>query len=199
MPATRNLMNLMKKSEEYCNVINMTKYYTNYVWKNGLPYGIQPCESNSKHSYKIVSDPYHKRNSIEEYLDGQFSKIIYDSALFDFRQLKLGEQIAWQKTLISETASKAICHIRNQDDRLTLIEEYTFEQQRCRECRAFTPQGILLSIQKLKYVHFKDEYNGVILFDANDHPIMLKKYAIDESTEQFSQLLHEQWEKISVI
>ena len=180
----------------------MTKYHRDYIWKNGLPYGINPLDESAilktQIAYKIVSDPYHKRNSIEVYQMGGFSKIIYDSALFDFRQLKLGEQIAWQKTVVLDNPSKTICHIRNQDDRLLLVEEYFFEAERCRECQTFSPQGILISIQKMKYEALNDPYNGVILFDANHHPLMLKKYAIDEKTELSSNLLLELWEKIII-
>lgn len=173
----------------------MTKYYRDYLWKNGLPYGIQACVdgNTSGTSYKIASDPYHKRVSIEKYRDGVFSSIVYDSALFDFRHLKLGEQLAWQKTPVSETENTAICHIRNQDDRLVLIEEYHFKQELCRECRAFSPIGHLLSVQKITYKLFNDPFNGVTLYDSNHHPVMSKQYEFDENTREFSQLLKEEW------
>ena len=175
----------------------MTKYYDDYVWKNGIPYGIRPCEEISLLSYKIAADPYNKRISIEQYRNGSFAAVIYDSALFDFRQLKLGEQLAWQKTTISETSTNAVCHIRNQDDRLILVEEYIFEGNRCRKCLTSSPQGIPLSIQEILYKELQDPYNGVVLFDANQHPVMLKEYELDENTGEFSNLLNEQWEKIS--
>lgn len=173
------------------------RMYSDYVWKKGLPYGVMPIVEGSEPTgitYKIVSDPYHKRNSIEAYRDGKFDHVIYDSALFDFRQLKLGEQLAWHKTLISEAANEATCHIRNQDDRLILIEKYTFNHNRCRECHAYSPQGIFLSLQKIFYTKLGDPFDGVALFDANTHAVMLKKYKLDERTEEFGELLGEQWD-----
>ncbi|MEI8365805.1 MAG: hypothetical protein WCF65_05235 [Parachlamydiaceae bacterium] len=172
----------------------MTQHYNDYVWKKGLPYGVRPCGEDAPLSYRIVSDPYHKRNSVEEYKSGCFSKVIYDSALFDFRQLKAELQTAWHKTLIEEAGERTTCHIRNQDGRLILIEKYAFESNRCRECEAYSPQGILLSVQKIHYEKLKDPYDGVTLFDSNAHQVLLKKYAIDEETGEFTQLLHEQWD-----
>lgn len=174
----------------------MTQYFSNYIWKNGLPYGIQPGageEINRRIFYKIASDPYHKRVSLEKYTFGNFTGIIYDSALFDFRHLKQGEQLAWQKTPISETENTALCHIRNQDDRLILIEEYLFEKGLCRECKAFSPIGPLLSVQKISYKAFNDPFNGVTLFDSNNHAVMSKHYEFNEETRQFSLLLKEDW------
>jgi hypothetical protein len=103
----------------------MNVFYEDYVWKNGLPYGVRPFQENQNNgfSFKIASDPYKKRVSIEKYNKGKFLDVVYDSALFDFRHLKLGEQFAWQKIAISETENEATCHIRNQDDRLILIEK----------------------------------------------------------------------------
>lgn len=175
----------------------MVQYYRDYIWKNGLPYGVKPCDTISYEkdlSYKIVSDPYHKRVSIEQYRDGSFSRIIYDSWLFDFRHLKLGEQLAWQKTTISEVDHTIICHIRNQDDRLLLVEEYLFEKELCRQCRAFSPLGILLSVQKIFYTELNDAFNGVVLFDSNAHAVMSKNYEFDEESRMFSTLLKENWE-----
>lgn len=172
----------------------MTRHHKDYVWKEGIPYGIQFCDKVSGPTYKIVSDPYRKRITVEEYVNGDFRRIIYDSALFDFRQLKLGEQLAWQKTQVSESGDHVVCHIRNQDDRLILVEEYTFEGQRCRECRAFSPLGVLLSVQKMSYRLCNDLFDGVVLLDSNEHPVMSKRYEVDERTKEFSQLLEEKWD-----
>lgn len=174
----------------------MSQYYQDYVWKNGLPYGVQLCHDTGPKtgiSYKIASDPYHKRVSIEKYSGEEFASIIYDSALFDFRHLKLGEQLAWQKTIVKETESGAICHIRNQDDRLILMEEYKFEGDLCRECRAYAPTGMLLSIQTIRYRCFNDPYDGVILHDSNNRAVMSKHYLFDQETREFTELLKEEW------
>lgn len=178
------------------------KYFTDYYWKDGAPRGLSPIPPESKHegiSYKIVADPYNKRISLEKYDKGQFLSIIYDSALFDFRHLKPREQYAWQKATIEENDSQTICHIRNQDDRLILIEEYLFEENRCRECRAKSPHGLLISKQKILYKDLNDAFDGVILFDSNNHPIMLKKYKVDELSKEFTELLEEQWNMINNI
>ena len=174
----------------------MTRHYKDYVWRGGLPYGVGPVDEDEllgSITYKISSDPYHKRVSIEKYEKGRFSSIIYDSALFDFRQLKLGEQLAWQKTLINETDQAATCHIRNQDDRLILIEEYHFEGDRCRECKAYSPIGHLISIQKISYKDLKDGFNGVTLLDSQGRTVMSKHYDWDDTTKQFTTLLKEEW------
>lgn len=172
----------------------MTKYYCDYVWKKGLPYGILESKNMEGQTFKIVSDPYHKKNSIEVYIDGSFLKIIYDSSLFDFRELKLGEQLSWQKNVIHETELEVVSHIRNQDDRLILIEKYEFESGICRICKAYSPHGIHISTQKIYHTKFNDPCNAAILFDANDHPVMQKKYKLDEKTEEFKELLEELWD-----
>ena len=174
----------------------MTKYYKDYYWKDGLPQGIQHIpEEIAKEgvSYKIPSDPYHRRLCIEKYNGESFVEVVYDSALFNFRHLHPVHQTAWQKTLIHETDTDSICHIRNQDDRLVLIENYRFEQGLCRECSTTSPHGILVSIQKISYTALGDPFNGVILYDSNDHAVMSKKYQFDVDSQEFTDLLEEQW------
>lgn len=170
----------------------MSKYYEDYIWKNGMPYGVKPKSEAlpAGITYKVISDPYHKRISIEKYSEGNFTEVIYDSALFDFRHLQPARQTAWQKSSISDT----VCHIRDQDDRLILIEKYLFEGQRCRECRASSPCGLLISIQKIYYVDCQDPFNGVILFDSNQHQVLIKRYQIDSASMEFTDLLEESWE-----
>jgi hypothetical protein len=176
----------------------LTQYYDDYVWKNGKPYGIGPTTTPEKGlSYKIVSDPYYKRISIEKYLSGDFFSLVYDSALFDFRTLKPAEQTAWQKTSLPEHEGKARCAIRNQDDRLILIEEYQFKGVFCWKCRSTTPHGILVAVQKMFYKSLKDPFDGVILYDVNEHPVIFKLYAIDALTKDFSELLEEEWDMTS--
>lgn len=173
----------------------MSKHYEDYFWKGGAPIGLRPLSAPLKSiSYKIPSDPYHKRISIEKYIDGTFSEIIYDSALFNFRHLTPTHQTSWEKTLISEKADQIHCQIRDQDDRLILIEEYIFEKNFCRTCRAYSPLGIHISTQKIFYTLFKEPFNGLILYDKNMHPVMSKRYEWDDELQQFSTLLEEQWE-----
>lgn len=172
----------------------MSKFFEDYVWKNGKPYGIAKKPSQNDISYKIIADPYYKRISVEKYICESFDSIIYDSAIFDFRHLTPAEQNAWQKITIQEDSNKAICHIRNQDDRLILIEEYIFESNLCRECRSFSPHGIQVSSQNMYYKSLKDRFNGTILFDRNNHQVMYKTYETDSQTNEFSKLLVEKWD-----
>lgn len=175
----------------------MSKHFKDYIWKGGIPYGIHPVNENeglTPLSYKIVMDPYRKRISIEKYEQDAFDAVIYDSALLDFRHLKAPEQHAWQKTVVSESENTITCMIRNQDDRILFLETHLFSDGLCRECRVKSPHGCLLSIHRMFYTRMKDSFNGVILFDINEHPVMLKKYAVDPHSGEFTDLLEANWE-----
>jgi len=171
----------------------MIKSYASYRWKMGRPYGVNG-EIEDGVSYQILADPYRKRMSIERYERETFSSVIYDSALFNFRHLKAEMQIAWRKDVIKETAQEMTCLIRDQDDRIILREVYTFEKAFCKECRAFSPHGIPISLQKMFYKKLGDPFNGVILFDINDIPVLKKIYETNPSTGEFTTLLEEFWE-----
>jgi hypothetical protein len=172
----------------------MTKYYKDYYWKDGIPYGMEPIEEIAKtDSYKIIMDPYKKRISIESYLKGQFSTVLYDSILLDFRQLKQPEQTAWQKIPITETPDLMVCLIRDHDDRVLFIETHVFVNNLCRECRVSTPQSTPLSVHKMLYKNLGDPFDGVILYDHNEHPVMYKRYEFNENEQQFTNLLEEEW------
>jgi hypothetical protein len=179
-------------------VSTVTKYYKDYIWKGGIPYGVREIKEPEKVSnltaYKILMDPYRKRISIEEYVQGRFSKIIYDSALLDFRNLKSEEHIAWQKSIVSETGDTIICMIRNQDDRIVFIEKYLFEKNLCRECHVSSPHGYPLSFHKMLYKKFGEPFDGVILYDCNEHPVMRKRYQFDEEAGEFTELIEESWD-----
>lgn len=168
-----------------------TKYYADYFWKNGRPRGLNGTLNLEGTSYKVIADPYFKRISIEKYTNQSFVEIIYDSAIFDFRHLKPMEQNGWEKKTVSETEQESVCHIRNQDDRLIFIENYFFENQICRECRTTSPHGILLSVQHILYENLGDSFNGVILYDTNNHMIMYKRYEFDNATQSFQKVLEE--------
>lgn len=174
----------------------MTKIFRDYFWKEGIPYGIHPIENEATQTndgYKIVMDPYRKHITIEKYHKGHFHEIIYDSAFLNFRHLKNDETRAWQKTTISETAEKAVCHLRDQDDRLVFEETYLFTDNLCRECQVISPHGIPLSIQRMYYKKLKDPYNAVILFDRNNHPVIFKQYEFDEESQEFTELIEDNW------
>jgi hypothetical protein len=171
----------------------MSAHYKKYVWKNGIPYGVSAIDvsSQEEETYKIIADPYRKRISIEKYLGGTFSNLIYDSYLLDFRHLKKPELTAWQVTSREETHES---FIRNQDDRLVFIETYHFQDHLCRGCLVKSPHGILLSTHKMYYHHLGDSFNGVVLFDANEVPVMKKEYEFDSEQQEFTTLIAEQWE-----
>src|SRR5437868_1859880 len=124
-------------------------HYRNYIWKKGIPYGVDPVEDTISITYKIPMDPYRKRISVEEWKSGQFLRVVYDSALMDFRHLQPAEQYAWQKVVIKESADQIISQIRNQDDRMILIETYTFEKGFCRSCLTHSAHGMPISEQRL--------------------------------------------------
>ena len=173
----------------------MTKYYKDYRWVDAIPYGIEPVEEIAKSdTYKIVMDPYRKRISIEKYSLGQFSQVVYDSYLLDFRHLKKPEQTAWQKLPILEEPSQTVCLIRDQDDRVLFVETHRFVNAYCTECRVNSPHGVPLSVHRMFYTPFSDPFNGVILYDANDHAVMRKTYDFDTEFKQFTKLIEENWD-----
>ncbi len=171
----------------------MNNFFSDYFWRDGVPYGVGVAEEDSPTSYKIVMDPYRKRISIEKYATGEFTSIIYDSILLDFRQLKSLEHAAWQKTTLRATPQQATCLIRNPDDRVLFIETHLFKNGRCCECRVHSPHGHLLSTHKMFYTSFNDAFNGVKLFDQNEHLIMYKHYEVDSDGAEFTQLIKEEW------
>jgi hypothetical protein len=171
----------------------MIRHYRDYFWEKGSPRGLEAVEPlPGLKSVKLISDPYHKHLSIEEYTGETFNRLIYDSRLLDFRHLTPAHQMAWQKEKIEETADQTICLIRNQDDRLLYREVYHFQEKLCRECQIYSLHNLLLSRQKIFYACFGDPFNGIELYDSNSHLVMTKRYAVDEES-QFTDLLEENW------
>jgi hypothetical protein len=172
----------------------MFKYFQNYYWKEGKPYGKEEVDpTQASFSYKVVVDPYYKRFSIEKYRYIYFDRIIYDSYLLDFRHLTLKDQMAWQREFLKEEKDSSICLLRNQDDRAILIETLTFEHDRCRTCITSSVHGIPLAIHRMYYRRLNHPFNGVVLYDMEDRPIMMKVYEIDSLTHEFTDLLIEEW------
>ena len=170
------------------------KHYKDYFWDEGRPTGINALDGHddtSITSYKLVSDPYHKWISIEKYKGKDFDGIVYDSKIFDFRNLKPINHTAWQKEPLGISEETSI--IRDQDDRIILFEEYSFEGTRCRVCRARSVHGIPISTQMIYYKELGDNINGVALFDNNDHIVMYKLYDIDSESGQFAEVIEEKW------
>lgn len=165
----------------------MPKAYKDYYWKNGKPYGKEAVSSLEGTTFRIVIDPYHSRFSIEQYLEGAFHRLIYDSAIFNFSHLRRPEHASWLKEPINE--HRAL--IRNHDDRVILFETYEFEKELCRTCHLTSPHGTPLSTHRLYYEKLGDPFNGVILFDINDKPILKKTYVFEDG--KFTDLLSEDW------
>lgn len=172
----------------------MFSHYHDYYWKDGKPYGKDKTEpALSSHSYKIVSDPYFKRISIEKYHFTQFDKIIYDSYMLDFRHLTLKDQMAWRREVLNESEHETVCILHNEDDRAVLFETLTFEGDLCRCCRTSSIHAIPLSQHQMYYSHLNDPFNGLILFDIEHRPVMLKTYEFDLVSNEFTNLELEEW------
>ncbi|HEY4832613.1 MAG TPA: hypothetical protein VIH61_08665 [Waddliaceae bacterium] len=169
------------------------KQYRDYLWKEGVPCGLQAVEESSGKTYKIVADPYRKWISLEEYTNGDFNRILYDSSLLDFRKLKPAAHTAWQKVTLKETSQETVSLIRDHNDRVILFEYYQFEQGYCRICRVNSPHGYPLSCQKIFRKELGDSFDGVILYDINEHPVMRKIYKTNSVSEEFAELIEENW------
>jgi hypothetical protein len=171
----------------------MIKNYQDYYWKAGKPCG-KGSEAKS-HYYRILTDPYGKRYSIEKYIDGSFDKIVYDSQLLDFRHLTSMHQTAWQRERLKEEDNQIHCLLRNQDDRAILFETHYFEEHLCVKCEIFSIHRLLIATQSLYYQVKGDAFNGVILFDLENRPVMKKTYEWDCESGEFSALLTEEWNR----
>lgn len=167
----------------------MHKAYNDYYWKDGKPYGKGIVEELEGLTFRVVVDPYYKRFSVEEYENGRFKRLAYDSALFDFRALRKPEYAAWSREPIDEENSL----IRNEEDRVVLIESYLFEGDFCRGCLVATLHGTPVSYHRMHYIELGDDFNGVILYDANHKIVMKKVYDMNESGQEFGALVSESW------
>lgn len=163
----------------------------------GKPYGTSPVDPvSSSHSYKIVVDPYYKRFTVEKYTYTTFEKIVYDSALLDFRRLhstQEAHQAAWLKEELKHEGQTIHCLLRDQDDRAILYETHSFDGHLCRSCSMHSIHGLLLSTHRMYYTSLHDPFNGVVLFDLENRPVMMKTYEFDSETLQFTRLLSEEW------
>lgn len=171
----------------------MDQHYKNYCWRDGIPYGTEKTEILQNKTYRVISDPYRKWISVEQYQSGIFESVVYDSHLFDFRTLKTLNQAAWLKETLSDDENHVRCLLRDQDDRAVLIEEYSFKKGKCQDCRTLSVHGLPVSYQRILYQENGAPFNGVILYDANDHIVMEKRYKIDEKSGEFGELLCENW------
>ena len=171
-------------SVDVMRLTTMHHLFKDYFWQKGKPRGREKLEEDAfaqtDISYKIITDAYHKRYSVERYRFGEFDLVLYDSILLDFRHLKPQNQQAWRSALSHEADNLKTCLVRDQNDRIVFIEEHLFENGLCRECRVFSPQRQLLSIHKVYYTKFGDPDNGVILYDLDHRPVLIKLYECDK-------------------
>lgn len=173
-------------------------FYRDYFWKKGVPVGHYPVDQSAPESFRVITDPYRKRISLERYLNGTFQEIVYDSNLFDFRLLKKEEE-SWQREITEETGSYIRACIRSNEERVILIEEAHFEGSLCRFCKFISPHGVLIATQKIHYKPLGDSFDGVILTDKLNRSILIKEYAQGIEPGEFGALLREIWEHAPMI
>lgn len=171
-------------------------HYIDYFWKNGKPVGRGAASSEDppNYTYKVVSDPYFKRISLERYQNGVWDSAIYDSLLLDFRKLNERDQLAWQKVIIDEKPGFQFCLIRDHDDRVVFLEKHQFVNNMPVSCEIFSPQGLPLAVQKISYTSLGQAFNGVTLYDNCGRVILKKIYNVDENSLEFTDLVEEIWD-----
>ncbi|NGX58051.1 MAG: hypothetical protein K940chlam3_00952 [Chlamydiae bacterium] len=170
-------------------------FYQDYLWKNGVPVGTTKLKAPSEEGpcFKIINDPYHKHYSLELYQNRVYDCTIYDSLILDFRKLNLTEQTAWRKEVIEQTDKKLVILIRDMDDRVIYMEHHQFEGTFCRACNVYSSHNWLTSVHKLFYQALDDEFNGLVLYDPYEKPIMVKQYAVN-TQQEFTDLKLEEWD-----
>lgn len=171
----------------------MNRHIADYFWQEGTPQPLKYIEQEAALSYKIVADPYNKHISIEKYIDGNFSAIIYDSAQLDFRHLRTQGQAAWERTLVREDCKEALYLLRDHNDRIKFLEICLFDRGICRQGLVCSPNGALLSRHTICYTALGDSFDGVELYDSNDHIVMRKLYKPMADEIAFGDILNEDW------
>jgi hypothetical protein len=167
----------------------MYLFFDDYYWRDGRPVGLFPheeCRQEGK-AYKIIADPYYKRITVEQFEDGIFRTTVYDSALFDFRSLKDTFPANWERVQQSDHVL-----VRDIHERVLWRENFVFEEHLCRKCRVYSPHGLLLSTHHLFYTALHDTFDGVILYDATDRPVLFKHYTSVDGI--FTELIEERWD-----
>jgi hypothetical protein len=154
----------------------MFPLYKKYRWQGGKPVGI---DQDPKGHFRLLSDPYGKRHIIEEYENGRFIRVIYDSTLFDFRHLHERHQVGWSKEWLKENRLL----IRDREHIPLFIEEHVFKEGKAVFCTLSTPHGIVFGEQKISYEAFGDPFNGVVLFDISGEQVLKKIYSLDDVGE----------------
>jgi hypothetical protein len=154
----------------------MVQYCVSYFWKNGYPL-VNKCVNekkwkDEKSCYALISDPYHKRVTIEHYQTGGFISTIYDSYLFDFRLLKLEEPLSWDKELVED---EKVVLLRDQDGRIVIKENHLNNT----ECKWLSVHDCFIATQKWQFKSNENSFNTVVLSDAAGVVVMKKHYSDD--------------------
>jgi hypothetical protein len=166
--------------------------YEDYYWDKGVPKGRNLSAQQGQTTYKIFSDPYRKRYSVEEYHAGAFQKVLYDSSLFDFRSLFKEEDASWQRETISETATSAHTLIRNMEERIVLKEELNYTPEGdCTGCTLYSCHGVLLGRQMIFNQNQGAPFNGVEFRDVSGRIVLQKEYEKNQETGAFETLIRQ--------
>lgn len=163
--------------------------YNDYGWKEGVPYGITTPDNPVLLTYRIFQDPYRKRFSVEEYEQGSFKRVVYDSGSFDFRILFKEEDATWQREILEESKDLVRALIRNIEERIILVEEHIYRNDVCIGCKLYSPQCVFVGRQTLLDKERGDAFDGVVLEDMTGRKVLQKKYAKDPVTGDFGALL----------
>lgn len=150
-------------------------HFQDYTYKKGYPEGLLPCAAQAGISYKITSDPYHKWMCIERFKQGLFEATVYDSRLLNFAKI-LDEEPGYERVLEAETADQCTHLVLSEDDRILYREVSAFQDGVCKQTQIFSCHGLLLARMEL---HYEGAFTGSRLFDACDHMVLEKRYAID--------------------
>ena len=167
---------------------------TDYSWSNGRPVPLDsvPLDSLDLRHYRLITDPYGKRTTIELHKDGFLQRCIYDSDLMNFRKLSELEDLDVTRDKIEGGAV-----IRNDEDRALWMEYYRFDGDICVGAEIRSPHGSLIGVQDISYTKLGRPFNGVILRDAEAKAVTMKTYRVDEEGE-FLELLEEHWDMVKV-
>ena len=172
-------------------------FYKDYHWVEGLPKGLSPLTEDevpeNELSFKIMSDSYLKRFSVERYVKGKYQELIYDSHVYDFRLLKVEAMHAWSREPLRESQDESFCLVRDHDDRVILKERGVFKDSYCVECTLYSPYESILGVQTMSYQELGDAENTALLRDAYGKPVMLKRFASDDEGG-FSRLVETKWD-----
>lgn len=170
--------------------------FQDYFWKEGIPIGLRPRKGVSllPRHYKIVTDPYRKRWVVEKYTEGVWEGVIYDSALFDFRRLKIMAEEPWERETICRTREQETILLRDPEDRLVAREIFSFQGGKQKRWELQSIHGIPICSHTLFSTLWGDSFSGLVLRDREGRMILWKQYELDPNTHAFSKLVRESWD-----